>query len=75
MPSLAMFEVGGPTHGLNISALSASTPLTVLAVFAPPDGKATSDRCSPETTALTMNIIDEWVRQTEHKYVDGLEKA
>lgn len=39
------------------------------------DGKKTSDRCSPETTALTMNIIDEWVRQTEHKYVDGLEKA
>ena len=50
-------------------------PLTVLVAFAPSDGQTTSDRCSPETTALTMNIIDEWVRQTEHKYVDGLEKA
>ncbi|KAK9896856.1 NAD-binding protein [Cystobasidium minutum MCA 4210] len=39
------------------------------------DGKTTSERCSPETTLLTMGILDEWRRQSGYKYPAGLEKA
>ncbi|CAD6578535.1 MAG: hypothetical protein CYPHOPRED_000606, partial [Cyphobasidiales sp. Tagirdzhanova-0007] len=36
------------------------------------DGKTTSDRCPPETTLLSMSIMDEWRRQDKHTHsLDG----
>jgi len=39
------------------------------------DGKKTSDKCPPETTLLTMSIMDEWRSQFGYKYPEGQEKA